>query len=626
MKILNVVQGTPEWLAVRAEPGRRTASEAAAMMGDDPNTTRNELLHMKATGNEREFTEWVRKNILDKGHEVEALARPIAEKMLGQDLYPITVSDGNDYLLASLDGATDDTATLFEHKQWNEATVTAMRSTGRVPLKHHWQIQQGLLITGAARCLFMVSDGTEQNCETIMVEPDQLAQDMLLAGWKQFDADLANYVPPEVIPAVVAAPQAQLPAVSVQVEGSIAIIDNLSVFGDALRAYVERINTKPETDQDFADLDATAKKLREAEAALTAAENNALGQASSIDTLRRTVAEYRDLARTNRLMVEKLVNAEKENRRNAIIRGGKDAYDAHILALNTRIGTPLLSSNARNIPEPDFAGKAKGLRTISSIQNAIDTELARVKIESSAIADRIEINLRTLHTEAAEYPGLFHDKDRLVFKAPDDLIAAIKSRIAEHKAVEANRLEAERTKIRAEEQAKAEAKAKAEQEAANVRDATSTAAAMVATQAASAAAAFGANGPTIDPGGAARQFNDARSEQIAAIPTTVLAPASPTMEAKAPANAALSEHARALLDTVAVAPSVDTGIRIKLGDINARLAPLALTADGLAQLGFPAVGQDRAAKLYRACDFPAICMAIINHIQGVAGEEMRKAA
>ena len=43
MKILRLVQGSPEWLAHRARSFN--ASDAPAMMGCSPDKTRNQLLH-----------------------------------------------------------------------------------------------------------------------------------------------------------------------------------------------------------------------------------------------------------------------------------------------------------------------------------------------------------------------------------------------------------------------------------------------------------------------------------------------------------------------------------------------------------------------------------------------------
>jgi hypothetical protein len=64
-------------------------------------------------------------------------------------------------------------------------------------------------------------------------------------------------------------------------------------------------------------------------------------------------------------------------------------------------------------------------------------------------------------------------------------------------------------------------------------------------------------------------------------------------------------------------PVLDTGVTIKLGEICARIAPLSITADGLASLGFPFVATDKSAKLYRECDFGLICASLISHINQV---------
>lgn len=70
--------------------------------------------------------------------------------------------------------------------------------------------------------------------------------------------------------------------------------------------------------------------------------------------------------------------------------------------------------------------------------------------------------------------------------------------------------------------------------------------------------------------------------------------------------------------TTAPAAVEDNGTRMKLGQINERLAPIILTADGLAELGFTHVATDKSAKLYRECDFPRICQALIAHIAEVS--------
>ena len=55
---------------------------------------------------------------------------------------------------------------------------------------------------------------------------------------------------------------------------------------------------------------------------------------------------------------------------------------------------------------------------------------------------------------------------------------------------------------------------------------------------------------------------------------------------------------------------VDPGKTLTLGLINERLSPISISSAGLAELGFEPVARDKAAKLYRASDFAAMCRAI----------------
>lgn len=66
------------------------------------------------------------------------------------------------------------------------------------------------------------------------------------------------------------------------------------------------------------------------------------------------------------------------------------------------------------------------------------------------------------------------------------------------------------------------------------------------------------------------------------------------------------------------APAQATGPMLKLGEINALLAPAcSTTAEGLAQLGFTPAATDKASRLYRAADLPLILDAMVQHIKGV---------
>ena len=312
MKIHELVQGSDEWAAFRL--AHHGASEAAAMLGLSKKTTRSELLHMKHTGTPKEFSDWVQKNILDYGHEVEAMARPIIEELIGEDLYPVTCSneDEGSNLSASCDGLTMLCDTAFEHKQWNEALAASVRA-GLLPDEHMPQCQQIMLVTGASRVIFVVSDGTPDNLAWVEVRPDPGWFDRIRSGWAQFDRDLGDYNPPEAAPVIVADPVQALPAVSVQVSGQIDVRDNFKVFETALRDFLDnKLIREPQTDQDFADLDLQIKAMKKAEETLNAAESMMLAQIQSVDEAKRQKDMLTRLVRDNRLMAEKLLENTSE--------------------------------------------------------------------------------------------------------------------------------------------------------------------------------------------------------------------------------------------------------------------------------------------------------------------------
>lgn len=451
MKIHDLLQGSPEWHAFRLE--HFGASEISAVLGLSKTTTRAELLRMKHTGMAREYSDWVQTHILDHGHEVEALARPHVEAMIADDLYAVTCSDGK--LSASCDGLTLGQEVAWEHKQF-AAELFAQVTAGNVPDEHMPQCQQVLMVTGAQMLIFTVSDGTPQRMVHAKVRPDPAWFARIRAGWAQFAADLATYTPPQPAPVITAAPVETLPAVLVRMSGALTVESNLDAFGAALRGFIERIPARPTTDQEFADTDAACKALKRAEDALGAEEDRALAGMADVEKMRRLVADLKTLARVTRLAREKMVEARKLEIRTEEVRRGATALAAFVADLNVTIGRPLMPASAS---QADFGLAIKGLRSLDSVRAAIDQKLADAKIEASAIQQRITANLRRLTVDNAEHAFLFPDVGTLVLKAADDLGAVIGNRIAEHQAKEAKRLEAERERIRVEEQAKAQAAA-----------------------------------------------------------------------------------------------------------------------------------------------------------------------
>jgi len=123
----------------------------------------------------------------------------------------------------------------------------------------------------------------------------------------------------------------------------------------------------------------------------------------------------------------------------------------------------------------------------------------------------------------------------------------------------------------------------------------------------------------------------AQTELLGAAEELALAKASPEGADLSPAAQALLEQEGAArfaathpaaativtpIDAARPAPADDAMLR--LGQINERLAPITLTADGLAQLGFAHAMTDRAAKLYRESDLLRIVAALQRHLATVS--------
>jgi len=443
MKVVSLTQGSPEWHAHRAN--HFNASDAPAMMGAGKYTTRNELLKRLATGVVEEVDAATQRRF-DAGHETEALARPIVEAMIGEELFPaVGVSDEHPRLSASFDGITMDAETGYEHKLWNEALAESVR-TGAIAddPAYFWQLEQQILVGGLKRVIFTVSDGTEERMENFTYTPRNGRAAQLLAGWAQFEEDLTNHKPVTAKAEVVAAPVANLPAIVYEIErGTMALSSNLPAFRAATEALVERTKAPLVTDQDFADREALCKKMRDAEAMLKAKADEVVGQIADVATFSRELKDLAEMFRTTALASEKLVAAEKTNRRNAIQQGGEQALTKHIATLQARFAGRVQMPAYR----ADFAGAIKGKRTLESIQNAVDTVLAQGKIETNAMADAIDANLRTLDTLAPEHGFLFRDLQNLVTMPAEAFRATVEGRVATHKAQEAAKVAAETERI-----------------------------------------------------------------------------------------------------------------------------------------------------------------------------------
>jgi len=583
MKIIQLVQGSPEWHAHRAN--HWNASDAPAMLGLSPYKSRGALLRETATGVSPEISADTQR-LFDDGHRYEALARPLAEAIIGDELYPCTGVLENTKLSASFDGLTMLGDTAFEHKSLNDRLRAAManphgEATGAdLPEDYQVQMEQQCLVSGATRVLFMASKWNgdqlveERHC---WYTPNPELRARLVAGWEQFERDLAAYqAEPAPAPTAVGRAPQSLPALRIEVTGMVTA-SNLAEFRDHAIAVFRGINTDLQTDQDFADAEQTVKWCEDIEGRLKAAKDHALSQTESIDALFRAIDAISAEARAKRLELDKLVKHRKEAIREDIVLAAKRAYADHVEAMVADTGGPWVQ-----LPAPDFGGAIKGKRSFAAMREAVDALLANAKIAASENARKIRAALAALDQEAKGYEHLFHDRVAFAGKSVEDVQVIARARITEHKQREATRLEQERERIRREEAARLE-REQAQRQAAEQAAASNTTQRAVEVEQASRPADGGERGSTGE----------------------LRAAGEPGM-------------------VIAKPPAISH--RIKLGDINEAIAPLSVTAEGLAQLGFQPVGKAGAAKLYAGEDFGRMKRAMVDRIHGAAITSAREAA
>jgi len=578
VKIVQLLQGSESWHAHRAS--HWNASDAPAMLGVSPYKTRAALLRELATGIGAEVDAATQQRF-DDGHRFEALARPLAEKIIGEELYACVGVDGR--YSASFDGLTLMGDTAWEHKTLSESLREAILRaeagediTGAdLPEMYRAQMEHQCMVSDAQRVLFMATrwEG-DQVAEQLWCwyTPDPELRERIIAGWAQFERDLANYQPePIEAPKPIGRTPETLPSLRIEARGMVTA-SNLNEFREHAMLVLSGINRTLKTDEEFADAEQAVKWCSVVEDRLEAAKANVLGQMADVDAVCRTIDDVAAETRRIRLELDRLVKAEKESRKAELVRAGVDALAAHYADMNRSLGEYAIALDTMRSAE--IGASIRGLKTLASMRDKIDAAVAAAKIQASQTAERVRACIALLPTHP-DHAILFPDRVQLCrTKQPEDLAMLVAHRIGEHKRREEERERARqqreveeaerlREKIRQEEEAKARAEfergqAVLREEEENVR----------------------------------REDEERRST-----------PAAPVHIQPKPA-----------------APES----RIKLGDINAAIAPLSIDAKGLAQLGFPHAATDKAAKLYAESSFEAILSALAKTI--ARADLRRKAA
>jgi putative phage-type endonuclease len=185
VKVVSLEQNSPEWVVWRK--GGIGASDAAAVVGLSPWTTRSQLLREKRsplTG-----TGDYENGAMRRGKKLEPHARRMYEELLGWPSPPACVLDGErEYMRASLDGWSPEVGIPLEIKCPNrDDHRLALR--GKVPLKYVAQVHHQLWITQAKELHYVSYNDYQPRKEQfalVRVRADGELQRLLVAAEDEF--------------------------------------------------------------------------------------------------------------------------------------------------------------------------------------------------------------------------------------------------------------------------------------------------------------------------------------------------------------------------------------------------------------------------------------------------------
>lgn len=471
-KILDLIQGSDEWLEARLN--FLCASEASAVMDESKFMSRNQLLDLKKgwiSNPNSSFKEM----LFQKGHEHEAMARPIFELEEFEDFPPVVlsfmVSIDLDHMkfLSSFDGLGEDTGVVWEHKDWN-LTLSENIRNGVLEPQNYWQLEHQMLVAGVKEATITCSDGTADNWVSMVYKSVPKRRKNLILASKQFLIDLDNHELEAKVETFETEREISLPCITYNVVGTEItsnIADCLPAFKDQATFEMSRVL---ESDEDFVEKDKMNKAVIKARSALKEQRIKAKEQFFSFSQFDDVAEQIDKILLKMQSHGEKQVIQAKAAKKLKIKNTAKGLVVDFNESVNKEI-YPIRIDSIYKYGMPDFDIAMKNKRTIESLQNAVDSLIAEFKVDVNEIKNLVLVNLKSLRELASEYEFLFMDTTDLVKKDNESLIAIIKNRISEHKEAEQIKLDLQREEIRKEEELKANKKAEAEKQAIRLKKA-----------------------------------------------------------------------------------------------------------------------------------------------------------
>jgi putative phage-type endonuclease len=190
MKIINLEQGTPEWLSWRKTV--ITATDCSCIMGNNPWTTAYQCWQKKLGLIE----ETKSSPAMERGKRLEPIARERFIALYGIQVDPIVVESSEfDFLGASLDGLSKCGQYILEVKTGGQ-NLLEMAKQGIIPQYYMDQMQHQLLVTKAKKCFYQVTHEDHEKEIIIDVYPDPTFADRFLPKAREFLRCIAFSEPP----------------------------------------------------------------------------------------------------------------------------------------------------------------------------------------------------------------------------------------------------------------------------------------------------------------------------------------------------------------------------------------------------------------------------------------------
>lgn len=182
MKLYNdLVQGSPEWLAVRLGKFGGTDAQAVATNGKGLETLCFQKVGEIITN--RPSTTYTNPD-MERGNELEDTARSAYEIQAGNQVVQIGYVELSEYVGVSPDGLIGDDG-LVEIKCPTDANFVRFMIEKKPDTKYVWQMQHQMYVTDRKWCDFVVFNDNLNKMEVLRVDRDESMIEKLRIGLEQ---------------------------------------------------------------------------------------------------------------------------------------------------------------------------------------------------------------------------------------------------------------------------------------------------------------------------------------------------------------------------------------------------------------------------------------------------------